>query len=227
MPTRLKATLIAALAAALLLAAGASAAMVGIYRNSMETTAQRAQLIKLAGRDCTRGGSKTALRVTLGKSTLECSYRTPVVGRNLEVGATARLLSTTPRKARHGAYLGLALRAGGGSRYEMLVFPVQRKVQLVKIAGDSARYLAVDRGEQAVRGLDQANALRLRAVETAEPGKVKITAYLGSVKVAEATDETGGELSGQFSGVLAGAVRNGNGIVASIDDVIVRVPVRF
>jgi len=227
MSMRLKAIPIAAIAAALLLAATASAAMVGIYRNGMDTTAQRAQLLKLAGKDCTRGGSESALRITLGQATPECSYRTPVVGRNVEIGATERLLSGTPKPAQHGAYLGLALRAGAGARYAMLVFPLQRKVQIVKIANGGAQYLAVDKNEKAVMGLNKANALRLRAVDSAEKGQVKITAYLGNTAVAEASDETGGEITGQFSGVTVGAAKSGNGVVASVDDVIVRVPVRF
>jgi hypothetical protein len=218
---------LAMLAATLVLAAAATAAMVGIYRNGMDTTAQRGQLIKLSGKDCARGGSEEALRITLGKATPECSYRTPVIGRNLEIGATERLLSMTPKKAQQGAYLGLIARAGGGARYAMLVFPLQRKVQLVKIGAAGAEYLAVARNEKAVKGVNQANALRLRVVETAEKGKVQLTGYLGSAKVVEATDETAGELTGQFSGVLLGAVKNGNGVVGSVDDIIVRVPVRF
>ena len=222
-----KALLLTVLGAALLLAASASAAMVGIYRNGMDTKAQRSQLIKLTGKDCARGGSAEALRIVLGKATPECSFRTPVVGRNLEVGATARLLSSTPKRSRHGAYLGVVARAGAGARYAMLVFPLQRKVQLVKFVPGGAKYLAVDRGEMLVKGVDQANALRLQAIETAEPGKVQLNAFLGGTKVAEALDETGGELSGQASGFLVGAVKNGNGVVGSVDDVIVRVPVRF
>jgi hypothetical protein len=227
MPTRLKATSLAALGATLILAATASAAMVGIYRNGMSTTAQRSQLVKLTGRNCVRGSAESALRITLGKATPECSYRTPVIGRNLEVGATERLLSGTPKKAQHGAYLGLTLRAGGGGRYAMLVFPLQRKVQLVKIAAGGAEYLAVDRNEKAVMGINGANALRLRAIDGAEKGSVQIRAYIGSALVAEATDEGGGSLGGQFSGVLVGAVKSANGVLASVDDVTVRVPVRF
>ena len=150
-----------------------------------------------------------------------------MVGRNLEIGATARLSSMTPKKARHGAYLGVVARAGAGARYAMLVFPLQRKVQLVKIVAGGAEYLAVDRGEKLVNGVDKANALRLQVVETGEPGKVQVNAFLGGSKVAEALDDSGGELSGQSSGVLLGAVKNGNGVVGSVDDVIVRVPVRF
>jgi hypothetical protein len=216
-----------ALAATLVFVGVAAAAMVGIYRNGMDTTAQRAQLIKLSGQECARGGSEEALRVTLGKATPECSYRTPVVGRNLEIGATERLLSSTPKKSQQGAYLGLVARAGGGARYALLVFPLQRKVQLVKVTSGGAEYLAIARNEKLVRGVNQANALRLQVVETAEKGKVLLNGYLGSAKVVEATDEMGGELTGQFSGVLIGAVKNANGVVGSVDDIVIRVPVRF
>lgn len=216
-----------AVVASLAVVGVATAAMVGIYRNGMDTTAQRAQMIKLAGKECARGGSEEALRITLGKATPECSYRTPVVGRNLEIGATERLLSATPKKSQQGAYLGLVARAGAGARYAMLVFPLQRKVQLVKIDADGAEYLAVDRNEKLVKGVNQANALRLQVVESAEKGKVQLTGYLGSAKVVEALDEMGGELTGQFSGVLIGAVKNSNGVVGSVDDVVIRVPVLF
>lgn len=229
MRTRSKAILLLAFAATLVLAATASAALVGIYRNGMETTAQRGQLLKLSGKDCARGGSESALRITLGKATPECAYRTPVVGRNLEVGATERLLSGTPKPAQHGAYLGLALRAGADSRFELRVFPLQRKVQLLKIVADEITYLAIDRGEKAVMGLNGANALRLRVVDGAEKGQVKVSAFLGGTQVAEATDEGGGgaALPGQFSAVLVGALKSPNGVVASADDVLVRAPVRF
>ncbi|MET0558186.1 MAG: hypothetical protein ABW065_05895 [Solirubrobacterales bacterium] len=225
---RFKATLVAALAAVLVFAAAASAAMVGIYRNGMDTTAQRGQLLKLSGKDCARGGSESALRITLGKATPECSYRTPVIGRNMEIGATERLLSTTPKPSQHGAYLGLALRAGGNARFELRVFPLQRKVQLLKIVSSEITYLAIDKNEKAVMGLNKANALRLRVVNGSEKGKVQVSGYLGNSAVVEATDENGGaSLPGQFGGVVLGALKGPNGVVASYDDVLVRVPVRF
>ena len=228
MPMRLKATLIAALAAVFLLAASASAAMVGIYRNGMDTTGQRGQLLKLSGKECARGGSESALKVTLGKATPECSYRTPVIGRNMEIGATERLLSTTPKPSQHGAYLGLAARAGGNARFELRVFPLQRKVQLLKIVSSEITYLAIDKNEKAVMGLNKANALRLRVVNGSEKGKVQVTGYLGNATVVEATDESGGaSLPGQFSGISLGALKSPNGVAGSYDDVLVRVPVRF
>ena len=61
----------------LALAAGAGATLIAIYRNGMETSGQRGEAVKLSGERCGRGGSEHALRITVGKRTQECSYRTP------------------------------------------------------------------------------------------------------------------------------------------------------
>lgn len=227
MRARTAITLLAVLGSVLLLASSASAAMVGIYRNGLETLSQRSQLVKLSGKECARRGAESGLQVTLGKATPECAYRTPVVGRDVEVGATERLLATTPKRSQHKAYLGLALRSGSRARFELRVFPLQRKLQLLKIVAGEISYLAVVRKEMAVKGLGEANAMRLRAIDGAG-GVVKLRAYLGNRQVAEATDEEGGSsLPGQFGGVVLGALKSPNGVSAGVDDVIVRVPVRF
>jgi hypothetical protein len=212
------------------LAASAGAAMVGVYRNGMDSTAQRSQLIKLAGASCARGGGASALRIAVGKKTESCSYRTPVLGRDLEIAATERLLSGTPTALQRRAYLALELRAGGGAKYQMLVYPLQRKVQLVKVTPEATKYLAIVKNQAAVSGVNKANALRLRAVNLTtgpERGGAKILAFLGATKVAEATDEAAGELTGRASAVSVGAGKNAEGLIASIDDVVIRVPSPF
>lgn len=82
----------------LVLAGVASAAFVAIYRNALETTAQRSEVRKFAGKECTRGGAKTTLSITVGKLTEECAYSTPVVGSNLEIAATGSINPATPPK---------------------------------------------------------------------------------------------------------------------------------
>jgi hypothetical protein len=220
--------LVAATFSTLAFAGFAEAALVGIYRNPLESLAQRSALIKLSGRNCARAGAKGVLRIELGKKTGSCSYRTPVVGRDLELAATERLLSGTPPAVQKRAYLGLELRAGAGAKYQMLVFPLQRKVQLVKVTPAATKYLAIAKNVKAVKGVNQANALRLRAINVTEKGPeqgdVRLKALLGSTLVAEATDEAGGELQGRASAVTAGAGSNGVGLIVSVDDVIVRVP---
>jgi hypothetical protein len=230
MRLRFSAALAAALLAGLLVCAGAGAAMIGIYRNSLDTLAQRSQLIKLSGRNCARAGTDGAMRITLGEKTASCSFRTPVLGRDLEIATTERLLSGTPTELQRKAFLGVELRAGSGSKYQLLVFPRQRKAQLVKVVGGSSKYLAIAKDEPAVKGINEANVLRLRAVNITtgpEKGQAQIFAYVGKALVGETVDAGAGELSGRNSSVIVGAVRNGNGIVASVDDVVVRVPSPF
>jgi hypothetical protein len=220
-----------AIAAALLCATAAAAAMVGIYRNSMETTAQRGQLVKLSGRSCIRGGLDGALRVELGKRTSECSYRTPVLGRDLEIAATERLLSGTPKALHRRVYLGLQLRAGGGARYQLAVFPVQRKVQLRKVlANGTVEYLDIAKNVSSVKGVGQANPLRLSAINLSKGekrGHCRLLAFVRGELVAEATDAAAGDLSGRAAGVSVGSATSATGAAAGVDDIVVRVPSPF
>ena len=63
------------------------------------------------------------------------------------------------------AFLALTLRAGSdGARYQLAVYPTQRKAQLRKILSDgSVRYLHIEKNVGTIKGLDQPNELRLRA----------------------------------------------------------------
>lgn len=211
---------------ALVAAASTGAAMVGIYRNVMETKAQRSQMVKLSGASCARAGANGALRLTVGKRTDACSLRTPVLGRDLEIAATERLLSGTPTALQKKAYLALELRAGGGAKYQLLAFPLQRKVQLVKVTAEGSEYLAIEKDVKGLMGINKANSLRLRAINS-EPGKSRLFAYVAGTLVAEAGDETAGELTGRASAVAIGAAKGGNGVIGSVDDVVVRTRVLF
>ena len=230
MKARFSATFLAALAVGLLACSVAGAAMIGIYRNSMESLAQRSQLVKLAGTNCARAGANGAMRITLGEKTASCSFRTPVLGRDLEIAATERLLSGTPENLQRKAFLGLELRAGAGAKYQLLVFPRQRKAQLVKVTEAGSKYLAIAKNEQTIKGINEANVLRLRAVNVSsgpEKGQARLFAYVGKTLVGEAVDAGAGELTGRNSAVIVGTIKNGNGVVASVDDVVIRVPSPF
>lgn len=236
MTTRHRAIIFAALALLGLVAFPvlASAQMVGIYRNGLESLGQRSELVKLSGQSCGRRGVKGVLRISIGEKTDACALRTPVVGRDLEVVATERLLSGTPKSVQHKAYLGLQLRAGGTAKYELRVFPLQRKVQLLKITEEKTKYLAIVKDQAMVKGVNKANALRLRATniteegsELGEKGTTVLLAFLGSEKVAEATDPAGGELKGRASAITVGALKQAEGLVASVDNVIIRLPSPF
>ncbi len=232
MPMRLR---IAAISIALLataaIAASASGALIGLYRNSMESQDQRAQIVKLSGDRCARGGSDHAFRIVVGKATKECAYRTPVIGRDLEVAVTARLLEGTPKPLQRQAFLAVNLRAGAqGARYQIAVFPLQRKAQLRRINADgSITFLHVEKGITA-KGLNQANQIRLQAFNLTkgpEKGKCQILAFVGRQLVADITDSASGELEGRTSGFSLGAAGNAKGTMGSFDDVVVRAPSPF
>jgi hypothetical protein len=210
------------------LAASAGAALIGVYRNGMETQAQRAEPIKLSGERCGRGGSDHAFRVVVGKRTKECAFRTIVFGRDLEISATTRLLSSTPKSVRNKAFLALTLRSGDGSHYQLVAYPLQRKAQLRKTFTDgSVKYLRIAKNVKTIQGVNKANKLRLRAFNiTSGPDKggCQILAYVGKVLVADFTDHSAGDLQGRASGFAVGATKNAKGAAASFDDVVVRVP---
>jgi hypothetical protein len=232
MRLRLTAGALAAVAATLAVAGSAAAALIGVYRNNMETDAQRGQIVKLLGDRCGRGGSSTAFRIVVGKATRECAYRTPVIGRDLEIAAVARLLSSTPKPVQRRAFVALNLRAGGaGGRYQLAVFPLQRKAQLRKQLPDgSVEYLQIEKNVQTVQGADRANQLRLRAFNVTsgpEKGSCHLLAYVGAKLVADVTDPAAGELEGRTSGFSVGAAGNAKGATASVDDVVLRIPSPF
>jgi hypothetical protein len=219
------------LLAASIVAVSASAAVVGLYRNGMESTGLRAQIVKLAGERCGRGGSDHAFRIVVGKGTKECAYRTPVIGRDLEVAAIGRLLEGTPKPVQRKAFLALNLRAGGaGARYQLVLFPLQRKAQLRRYSADGRlEYLRIAR-EIRAKGLNGANELRLRAFNVTsgpERGSCRILAFVGGQLVAEVSDAASGELQGRTSGFSLGAVGNAKGAMGSFDDVVVRIPSPF
>lgn len=220
------------LAALTALAGSAGAALVGLYRNGMETDSQRGQIGKLSGERCGRGGSPTAFRIEIGKATSECAYRTPVVGRDLEIAATLRLFGSSPKAVKRKAFLALNLRTGeAGAGYQLAVFPLQRKAQIRKVLSDGeVEYLHIEKGVSSVKGTDEPNELRLRAFNVTsgpDKGKCRVMAFVGNRQVADVLDPGAGELQGRGSGFSIGAVGNAKGAVGSVDDVVIRVPSPF
>ncbi|HET9163169.1 MAG TPA: hypothetical protein VFN89_06980 [Solirubrobacterales bacterium] len=219
------------LAVALALAGSANAGVIGLYRNGMESDGLRAQIVNFSGQRCKRGGSSHAFRIFVGKETKECAYRTPVLGRDLEVAAVGRLLEGTPKPLQRKAFLALDLRAGGaGARYQLAVFPLQRKAQLLRYTSESqVEYLRVARSIR-TKGINRANELRLRAFNVTggpEKGKCRVMAWVGRQLVADVVDPASGELQGRAAGFSLGAVGNAKGALGSFDDVVVRVPSPF
>ena len=220
-------------AGACLALAGVAVAVsaVAIYSNNMDSAKKRAQIVKLSGRNCDRGGSPRALKVEVGRATEECSYRTPVVGRDVEIFTTARLLSGTPKAIRKRIFVALDLRAGGGAKYQLAVFPLQRKFQLRKdLPGGQREFLAIGKRIKRIRGTNRAIRLRLRAfnlTRTRDKDDARLLVFIGDKRFAVVTDRDAGPLQGRYAGLSVGSRRSASGAVASFDDVLVRVPDPF
>jgi hypothetical protein len=212
----------------LAVAGAASGALVAIYRNALETTAQRSEVLKLSGKSCSRGGGKTTLLITVGKLTEECAYSTPVVGSNLEIAATGQVNPVTPANVAKKAFLGLQLRAGAGAKLELRVFPAQQKAQIARVTKEGIHFLAIKKDIASLK-VAKAVVLRLRVISGSgeAANTCKIGGYLAGELVVEAEDPACNELEGESTALSAGAPNNGVGLVASFAAIVVRVPVRF
>jgi hypothetical protein len=230
---RITIALLCALAASAAVAAAAVAQdAIAIYSSNMSSAAKRAQFVKLSGANCERGGSPKALKVAVGKRTDQCSYRTPVIGRDLEVFATARLLSGTPKAKRKQTFVAADLRAGSGGKYQLAVYPARRRFAVRKVfPNGNIQVLKADNGVKRIHNKpNQANKLRLRAFNiTSGPDKggCRIIAFINNKRAAALTDPLGGKLEGRYSGFAVGSKHSAAGAVASFDDVVVRVPAPF
>jgi len=219
---------LACLLGVLALAGTAGAGVIGVYRNNMESAGLQAQIVKFAGERCKSGGSAHAFRIFVGKATKECAYRTPVIGRDLEIAATGRLLQGTPKPVQRRAFLALNLRVGSaGARYQLVLFPLQRKAQLRRYTGEGqVKYVRVARSIH-TQGINRANIMRLRAFNVTagpEKGTCRVQAWVGKQLVADFSDPAAGELQGRTAGFSLGAVGNAKGTLGSFDDIVVRVP---
>jgi hypothetical protein len=211
-------------------AASAGADLIGVYRNTMENKGQLGQITKLSGERCARGSTAGAFTITIGKATKECSYRTPVLGRDLEIAATMSLLSRpqVPMSVQRSAYLAVDLRSGGGARYQLAVYPLQGKAQVRKVLADGKiEYLDIEKDVAGIGAADKATQLRLRAFNITsgdEKGTCQLLAFVGGNLIAEVSDAAAGELTGRASGFSLGSAKVAKGAQASVDDVVIRVP---
>jgi hypothetical protein len=233
MPRKLPTILLAAIVAALSVAATAGAVRgFAIYANDMSTGEKKAQIRPSSGRNCKRGGSPEALKVEIGRRTRECIFRTPVIGRDVEIVTTARLLSGTPREIRRRMFLSVNVRHDEGmGRYQLRVFPRQRKYQLLKVVpGEDIRFLAVGKGISAIKGINMANKLRLRAfnlVDTQDRDDCRLLAYVNGKRLAVVLDKRSGSLQGREASFSVGARRIARDAVGSFDNVTIRIPRPF
>lgn len=222
----LRALLAAVSLGAVVLVAGASANTISIYNNPLDTVDGRAQIHQMKpNARCERGGSPNAFRFKLGAKARECSYRVPVVGTNMQVTATARILKSTPRKVLRRAYAGVSLRqANDGSRYQLVVWPSTRRYGLRKVQpnGQILNFGSRKAGNK-VKGPGLANRMTLRAF-TGTKGNTQLVGFVNGNKVAAARDPQGNSLVGRDTSISIGSKQSARGAIGSFVDVRVAIP---
>jgi hypothetical protein len=210
-------------------AAVAIGATIPVYVNDMSSSAARGQVVRLSGSECARGGGATALKVTVGKKTRECQLRTPVVGANLDIKTTARLLSGTPSDLQAKVYVGVSLRDGNGGQYQLAVFPKKGSFQVRRdLPPDGTRTLLAKGKSPVIKDVGKPNKLRLQTFSTPD-GATRVIAFVNGRNVASVAEDahTATALSGRFSTIAVGSEKAVNGASASFDDLSVAVPDPF
>ena len=138
-----------------------------------------------------------------------------MLGRDLEIAATERLLSGTPKPLRKKAFLGARPARRRGAHYQLAVYPLQRKAQLRKTS-PAARSNTWDRQErrkrQGAQRSQRAAAAGLQRHQRPRKGRLPASSPTSAHElVAEVTDKAAGELQGRASRLAVGAAKNAKG----------------
>lgn len=196
---------------------------VRIYGNSFSARGSLGELRKLGTESCARRTSRSAMSVRLGRKTSACAYRTPVIGRNLDIAASVVLSSRTPSNRRARTALGLTLRGGEDTGdFTLSVRPNRQRWSLTRempgAGGPTSTTIAHER-DRRIHGTGKRNRLRLQAFDT------EIIAWVNGKIVARYLDPSPAVSKGRQSSVAIGTTRTGRNIEGSFDSISVRVPV--
>lgn len=204
-----------------------------IYNNSMRGAEGRKQVRQFGHKaNCRRGGSATALRVLVSKSTRECFYQAPVVGRDLQITVTARIFKRTPAKVLKRAWVAVNLRqAADGSRYQFAVLPRRRRYSLRKVEPNGKiTHLAVGKDNKKINPPNKANRITLRAyngVNKLPSGTARLVGIVNGKRVALVDDKHGNALKGRNSTFSIGSKKGARGSLGSFLGLRIAMPDPF
>jgi hypothetical protein len=213
-------------------AAGA-ASSVAIYKNKLDSVDKRAQVGKYRGKgSCIRSSSKSSIKFRIGKSTRECAYLVPVVGRDMEITATGRLFKSTPKAIKERTFLSVNVRhAKDGSRYQLAVYPSGRRWQIRKVRnGGKVEVLKGGKAGKVIGGFGEANRMVLRAYNgiSGQPsGSARLVAIVNGKKLGFTDDPSGGELQGRDTTFSIASSKGAKGAFGSFTGLTVRMPNPF
>ncbi|HEX2128188.1 MAG TPA: hypothetical protein VHF58_03120 [Solirubrobacterales bacterium] len=227
----LKRTKIAVAAVLALAASGALAALalgVNVYSNDFSSEAEYEQIVRTGGgKSCERvyRSKQNAMLVTAKKGPLTCGFRVPVEGDselpNHAAGLETKLLSSTAKGVRDGAFVEVTLRAGGGGvGYTLRVFPARKKFELVRGPGGGGEFPA--RGKDgAINGVNERNNISLVA------RGAQVSASVNGKELASVQDSNPGQVTGRKVRIAAGGnKRSSKDVAVIVRRVTVGVPTR-
>jgi hypothetical protein len=190
---------------------------VSVYSNDFSNEAEYDQIVRSGGgKSCDKvyRSKQNAMLVTVKKGPLTCGFRVPVVGDselpNHAIGVESKLLSSTPKSVRDGAFVEVTLRAGGGGvGYTLRVFPARKKFELRRGPGGSGDF-PVKGKEKAINGVNERNNISLVA------RGAQISASVNGKEVASVQDSNPGQVTGRKVRLAVGGKKSSSDDVALI-----------
>jgi len=202
--------------------AGAAFGDVLVYVNNLASGKDGKELSHFEGKaaNCARHvrGGSLLIQVT-GKDT--CGYRLPLEADkpqpNHAIHARVKLDKQTPSELRKKAFLGVAVRYGGGTGYALRILPDRHQFKLRRLPNGTG--FPVTGKTRSIKATGNWNDIRLKALGT------HVVAVINGKKVANVDDSAAADVKGRKAEVFAGANKaNKVGAFARVDDVRLAVP---
>ncbi len=226
-PRTIRLGLAAILAAALsLLLVASAAAVVYIYKNDFKSAGEYRQIDQTGGGkaacDESYSSGSQSFRVEM-KRKMFCEYSPPVSGDSSqpdhEIVAVGRVLDSTPKNVREDAYLGVRVRVGDNTYYELRVNPKLKKYRLSRNPSGGGAGLPVSGTSTSINPLGEKNELRLRITDSV------VTAFVNGDSVAAYRDPNPGNVTGRRVAFGLGSTKDAaNGPIGVFKSIRVGVP---
>jgi hypothetical protein len=212
---------LALVAAGAFAATAAAGGIATVYSNDFSTAGDGHQLRGVFGKKCNKKVNNGSLEVKVKGGPQVCGYGLPVEGESSQpahsLQARMKLLRITPRHLRKPAYVGLQVRSGGGTDYELRIFPKGHRYLLKRTPHGSGFPLSGKDG--AIKSVNQLNTLRLRAF-----GHV-VKAWVNGSKLGAVSDSSASDVRGRHANlVFANRRHTDKDVLARADDVRLSVP---
>ena len=199
MPRRLKLSRALAAVAATALVAGAATTLaeVPVYDNDMSSQGDFNEILRSGGgKRCDKKyREKTkVMHASVKKSPTTCSFRPPVQGDdelpNPSFAVDGKILKSTPKSMRGGAFIELTLRAGGSNTgYSLRIFPDRQRFELSR--GPSGGGFPAQGENRAIKKVNERNRIELIATGA------EIRAVVNGEEIAKVNDSNPGQVQGR------------------------------